>query len=269
MLEPADHLRVVLVGTRNPLNIGAAARAMSNFGFLHLRVVNPYAVAFREARSAVGAAPLLSNAQECKSVADAVADCTLVVGTTAVRHRELHHALRRLEYGARLIRKELAPGPGLGRGAGGRVALLFGTEKTGLSNDDLSHCHWLLRIPTREQHISMNLGQAVAVCLYELVRDTKAAKALASKSSERAGGKGETEATGRRATASEVERISTVLLEALHLSGYVNPIAIASTEERVRRMVRRLNLTSKDAELWLGMLRQMLWKMRAAEKPQS
>ena len=241
MLKGADRLRVVLVGTRNPLNIGAAARAMSNFGFLRLRVVNPYDVAFREARSAVGAAPLLAAAEEYASVADAVADCTLVVGTTAVRHRELHHPLRRLEYAAQLMRRELAVG---------RVALLFGTEKTGLSNNDLSHCHWLLRIPTREQHISMNLGQSVAVCLYELVRDVRQARAVADK-------------TGKRATAAELQRISVVLLEALHASGYINPIAVASTEERVRRMVRRLNFSSKDAELWLGMMRQTLWKIRS------
>ena len=103
-------LCVVLVEPRNPLNIGAAARAMSNFGFLDLRVVNPYDVAFREARSAVGAAELLANAQEYKTLAEAVADCTLVVGTTAVRHRELQHPLKRLEAGARVIRKQLASG---------------------------------------------------------------------------------------------------------------------------------------------------------------
>src|SRR5271166_982287 len=160
MRDAFENFSVVLVATRNPLNLGAAARAMSNFGFAHLRVVNPYELAFREARSAVGASALLTDAQEYKSVADAVADCTLVVGTTAVRHRELQHPLRRLEYGTRLIRKQLA--------SRGRVALLFGSEKVGLSNHDLSHCHWLVRIPTREEHISMNLGQAVAVCLYEL-----------------------------------------------------------------------------------------------------
>ena len=87
MPDVRENLRVVLVATRNPLNLGAAARAMSNFGFAHLRVVNPYDVAFREARSAVGAAALLADAEEFTSVADAVADCTLVVGTTAVRHR--------------------------------------------------------------------------------------------------------------------------------------------------------------------------------------
>ncbi|MGA3318290.1 MAG: TrmJ/YjtD family RNA methyltransferase [Candidatus Korobacteraceae bacterium] len=242
MQAELDQLCVVLVAPRNPLNIGAAARAMSNFGFLHLRVVNPYEVAFREARSAVGAAELLANAEEYKSLADAVADCTLVVGTTAVRHRELQHPLKRLEYGARVIRKQLASG---------RVALLFGTEKFGLATKDLSHCHWLMRIPTREEHISMNLGQAVAVCLYELSRDSRAAQ-----QSEKL----------KRASAGEVERINGVLLEALRASGYVNPRAESLTEDKVRRLVRRLNLQAEDAELWLGMLRQMLWKIRGGGK---
>ena len=161
-----DRLRVVLVSSRNPLNIGAAARAMSNFGFSHLRVVNPYEKAFRQAVSAVGAAELLASAEEYESLADAIADCALVVGTTAVRHRELQHPLRRLEYGGRLIRKHMASGP---------VALLFGSERYGLSKEDLSYCHWLIRIPTLEQNISMNLGQAVAICLYELIRDSKGA----------------------------------------------------------------------------------------------
>jgi len=156
---------VVLVETRNPLNIGAAARAMANFGFSRLRVVNPYDVAFREARSAVGAAPLLRAAEEFSTLADAVGDCRLVVGTTSVGHRELHHPIRRLEYGGRLILRALPRAP---------VALLFGCEKFGLSNDDLSHCHWLMRIPTVDADLSMNLGQAVALCLYELARDPKA-----------------------------------------------------------------------------------------------
>src|SRR5258708_30998952 len=111
---------------------------MSNFGFPRLRLVNPYEPAFREARSAVGASKLLSSSEVYASLAEAVADCTLVVGTTAVRHRDLHHPLRRLQGGARLIRKPLASRP---------LALLFGSEKRGLSTEDLSHCHWLLAIP--------------------------------------------------------------------------------------------------------------------------
>ena len=105
-------------------------------------------------------------------LADAVADCRLVVGTTSVGHRELQHPIRRLEYGARLMLRVLPAAP---------VALVFGSEKFGLSNDDLSHCHWLMRIPTVGQDLSMNLGQAVALCLYEMARDPKAAAARPEK----------------------------------------------------------------------------------------
>ena len=230
---------MVLVATRNPLNIGAAARAMSNFGFLQLRLVTPYSVAFREARSAVGASALLASAEEHRSVDEAVADCALVVGTTAVHDRELQHPLRRLEHGGRLIRKQLA---------NRRVALLFGSEKRGLSNRDLSHCHWLMRIPTREEHSSMNLGQAVAVCLYELVRETSAA-GLAGRL--------------QPATAGEMERITAMLFDALRASGYISPPTVASAHEKLRRLVRRLRLQAGDAEVWLGMLRQIVWKLQS------
>jgi tRNA/rRNA methyltransferase len=237
-----DNLRVVLVAARNPLNIGAAARAMSNFGFRHLRVVNPYQVAFREARSAVGAADLLAQAEEHASVAEAVADCRLVVGTTAVRHRELQHPLRILKDGARIMGRTLQSSP---------VALLFGSERFGLSNDDLSHCHWLMSIPTREGQISMNLGQAVAVCLYELVRETKFPKAPKENSS---------------TAARELDRMTALLVETLLKSEFINARTAPSSEEKLRRMVRRLNLRQGDAELWLGMLRQILWKLNASEK---
>lgn len=245
MRNPAkfDRLRVVLVATRNPLNIGAAARALSNFGFEHLRVVKPYEPAFREASSAVGASALLANAEHYGTVAEAVADCSLVVGTTAIRRRVLHHPVHRLERGARLIRRRLSSGP---------VALLFGSEKIGLSNDDLSHCHWLLHIATHERNISMNLGQAVAVCLYELVRDPKAA--------------------GHRekpeiAEAREVERITAALIAVLRESGYLSRRVVADSDLRLRRLVRRLRVPASDVGAWLGMLRQILWKVRAGKRP--
>jgi len=241
-----DRLQIVLVATRNPLNLGAAARAMSNFGFSRLRVVNPYAVAFREARSAVGASDVLAAAEEYASVAEAVADCTLVVGTTAVRHRELHHPLERLESAAPVIRKQLRSGP-----RSGRVALLFGSEKFGLSNEDFSHCHWLLHIPTSKQNISMNLGQAVAVCLYELARNTKGTR------------QSEKQAL---ATAGEVERLTAILFDALYASGYLKRKPTTDAEERVRRLVRRLKLPARDMAAWLGILRQIVWKLRAGEK---
>jgi tRNA/rRNA methyltransferase len=245
-LVELDRLRVVLVSPRNPLNIGAAARAMSNFGFLRLRVVNPYDVAFREARSAMGAAPLLTGAEECASVADSVADCSLVVGTTSIQHRELLHPIRRLDEGAALIRQQLTSA---------NVALLFGSEKFGLSNEELSHCHWLMRIPTREEHGSMNLGQAVAVSLYELVRGRKAAsKTTTTKKKENASAK-----------SADVERLTQVLFQVLRVSGYIEPRAVAA-EEKLRRLVRRLELNADDAAVLTGMLRQTAWKLNADKK---
>ena len=244
MTGDLDNLCVVLVATRNPLNIGAAARAMSNFGVRLLRVVNPYEVAFREARSAVGASGLLAKAEQLESVAEAVADCKLVVGTTvAGARRDLQHRLQRLEDGARAIKRQLKTA---------RVALLFGSERYGLSNRELSHCHWVMRIPTREEHGSMNLGQAVAVCLYELVRGQKTAPAKAMPAKK--------EKTS--ATSGELERLTQVLLEVLRASGYVKP-RTAAAEEKLRRLVRRMELNANDAEVLLGMVRQTAWKLRA------
>lgn len=239
-----DRLQIVLVSTRNPLNIGAAARAMSNFGVRHLRVVNPYAPAFREARSAVGAADVLASAKEFKSVNAAVSDCTLVVGTTAIRKRVLHHPVRRIDQGARLIRRRLFTSS---------VALLFGSEKFGLSNDDLSHCHWIAHISTDAGNISMNLGQAVAVCLYELVRDSKLAGAAEKI---------------KLASAEDVERITVSLIDVLRASGYLNRRVVFDSEQRLRRIVRRLQIPAGDVGAWLGMLRQILWKTQFNGTPE-
>ena len=233
----SDQLFVVLVGARNPLNIGAAARAMSNFGFTNLRLVNPYPLAFREAKSAVGASSVLKRAQEYKTISDAVADCSLIVGTTAARNRKLDHELRPLQEGARLIRRALQ----------GHVALLFGSEKRGLSNRDLSYCHWLMRIPTREPNPSMNLGQAVAVCCYELAREP----VLVSKRRIRSA-----------APSADVDRLTSLLLDSLRTSGYMKPTSAVATDEKVRRLVRRLNISPDDAHLLDGMFRQILWKMQ-------
>jgi TrmH family RNA methyltransferase len=243
IIDP-DRLSVILVSTRNPLNIGAAARAMCNFGFHRLRLVHPYDLAFREARSAVGASDVLTHAEEFATVADAVADCTLVVGTTAIGHRQLQHPLRSLKDGAPSILQQLdSP-----QNHPSRVAILFGSEKVGLSNDDLSHCHWLIHIPTSDAQPSMNLGQAVAVCLYELVRET----AIPLPSAEIA-----------PASAAEIERVTMALLETLHSSEYVAAPSLDSKEEDIRRMLRRMQLSTEDASTWLGILRQIQWKLRA------
>jgi len=239
-----DQLRVVLVRSRNPLNIGAAARAMSNFGFGNLRLVAPWEPSHLGARAAVGASQVLLNAQVFDSVAEAVADCSLVVGTSAVGERELHHPLHLLEQGAELMRRSITVAP---------AALLFGSEKFGLSNEDLSHCHWLLRIPTLSEHDSMNLGQAVAVCLYELARCTAFTGPDSAPVS---------------ASVVELERITQVLLETLCISGYVQSPGEAAAQEKIRRLLRRMKLEKGDAELWLGMMRQILWKTKHSGQPE-
>ena len=246
-----NDLVVLLVRPRNPLNIGAAARAMSNFGAPTLRLVNPYAVAFRDAVSAVGAHDLLKSAAEFATVAEAVADCALVVGTTAVRNRALQHPLRQLDQGTgKIIRKQLQTG---------RVAILFGSENIGLTNEDFSHCHWLLRIRTEAKQISMNLAQAVAVCLYELAGSAASKAEMKPQSKLRSKSRKEGIAP---ATAGDNEQITTALLEALHKSGYVKPGTDIVTEKKVRSLILRLELDGMDAKVLLGMLRQILWKVR-------
>ncbi len=206
---------------------------MSNFGFHDLRLVNPYDKAFREAVSAVGGAPVLQSARVYDDLAAAVSDCSLVVGTTSIGNRELQHALYPLEAAAPLLR--------------GKTALLFGSEKFGLSNDDISFCHFLIRIPTTPETPSMNLGQAVAVCLYELIRDPSAHAAAEVR---------------RSLSGNDAEQITRMLLEVLHRSGYTNRIVATSTERKIRRFIRRIHLGGVDGRLVLGFLRQLLWKLR-------
>jgi tRNA C32,U32 (ribose-2'-O)-methylase TrmJ len=98
----------------------------------------------------------------------------------------------------------------------------------------------------------MNLGQAVAVCLYELVRNARAVNAQQAKL--------------KSASAGDVEQITLLLLEVLESSGYVNPKTAASTADKTRRLVRRLSVTDRDAAVLLGMLRQVLWKVRGSSK---
>lgn len=215
---------------------------MTNFGARHLRVVNPFRLAFREARSAVGAAELLKNAEEFAALSEAVADCSLVIGTTAVRDRDLQQPLRHLGTDAAgMVRAALV---------NGRVALLFGNEKTGLSNDNFSYCHWLLNIPTRNENISMNLGQAVAVCLYELARSATTEAQMPDV---------------EPATGAQTQQISECLFEALRISGYVKPGTSAMFEKKARSLILRFNLEAYDAKLLLGMVRQILWKLRQSE----
>jgi TrmH family RNA methyltransferase len=249
--EERDRIVVVLVRARNPSNIGAVARAMHDFGFRHLRVVNEFEVPFEAAKSAVDASAVLEAAQVFGGVAEAVADCSLVIGTTAVGERVLVHPLLPLPDAAIAMLRHLAEAKT--EAAAGRVALLFGSEKTGLSNEELSYCHSLLTIPMEEQadlrHPSMNLGQAVAVCLYELIRQGGIEMPVALPRGSAPAG------------AAEVERMVVLLDDVLERAGYKRHHPANSGQDMVRRLVLRMGLAEADAPVWMGMLRQLLWSL--------
>jgi tRNA/rRNA methyltransferase len=116
--------------------------------------------------------------------------------------------------------------------------LLFGSEKFGLSNEDMGYCHSLVRIPTVPAATSMNLGQAVAVTLYELVRNTPQTDL---------------------APVGMLDELVDRLYEALQLAGYVHHDNVI---EKLRRLSRRMHLREHDAVMWLGMVRQLLWKLK-------
>ena len=235
---------MVLVRARNPNNIGAVARAMHDFGFSDLRIVNEYSVSFETAKSAVDASEVIANARVFGSVAEAVADCTLVAATTAVGERALEHPLHAIVEAAVLMKAECAQ-------ADGRAAILFGSEKTGLSNEELSHASFLVTIPMFEhedvRHPSMNLGQAAAVCLYELVRSEGVHAGVGVREAAKAG---------------DIERVAALLGEVLEVCGYRSKHANA-TEDETRRLVVRMGLKGADVPVWMGILRQMLWKARS------
>ena len=255
-----SNLTIVLVSPRNTLNIGAVARAMSNFGCTDLRVAAIFYKDFRSASSAVGpSAELLRNARDYDTLAEAIADCTLVIGTTGVPDRSFLQPCERLEHSAVRIRAAMAHG---------RVALLFGSEKFGLSNDDMSHCHALARIPTRDEHASMNLGQAAAICLYELSRispaevDQHAATDASTPTPDPAPAEPATWRIKPPPTADELDRLATLFEETLLAADYP-AMHTRHRSRQLRILSRRLGIPAGDASHWMGFLRQILWKLRS------
>ena len=249
MISEAQRQRVVvvLVRARNPNNIGAVARAMYDFGFATLRIVTEFDRPFEGARAAVDASGVLGAAQVFRSVAEAVGDCTLVLGTTAVGARALEQPLETVVEAGERVGAELA-------GEDGRVAILFGSEKTGLSNEELSHCHRLMTIPMQQhagaRHASMNLGQAAAVCLYELVRGMELPRTVA---------------VHEGMTVGESERVAGLLHEVLEEAGYMRHHPANSGLEDLRRLVLRMGSRASDGAVWMGMLRQVLWRLRRGD----
>ena len=259
--EQRDHIEVVLVSPRNPLNIGAAARAMANFSFSRLTVVAPYEPHWREARSAIGAPDLLQNARQTATLAEAIADCVFVAGTGTRTHRQPDQPALLLPDAGSIFSARLS--------SGGRAALLFGPEKHGLTRDDLSYCHALIEIPTDARQPSMNLGQAVAVCLYELGRSCEpdfgrsVSTLFAEKEAERVGPGDE---AGPASRSGDLDRLAGLIEEAMIAAGYSPRAMQPANRHDLRVLLRRLGPTALDTRRMMGLFRRLLHRLHHPAK---
>ena len=240
MLFGSEDVRIVLVRPRNPLNIAAAARAMRNFGLEDFAVVAPYEPVWQDARAAPGAEELLSSARVVPRLADAIQDRTFILGTSSLARRKPALPVVALDQLSRYGKKWKDPE---------RLAILFGSEKTGLSNKDLSFCAAILRIPTAEECPSMNLGQAVAVCCYELRRLPAPRRSAPP-------------AGSSRASAGEVIRLLEEIEQLLGQEKGPETARARARSVHLRRMFLRWSPTSQDVTLFLGILRDLSRRLR-------
>ena len=232
---------------RNPLNIGAVARAMANFGLSQLKIVNPYAPHWREAKSAVGAPDILKEAVVSKDLTNAVRDCTLVAGTGTLTFRKPEQRVVQLPALLALVANELAHG--------GRIALVFGPEKHGLTREDLSICHVLVEIPTDARQPSMNLAQAAAVCFYELAAHTN----TAPEETGRAHQPPKTADSSTPAAAAKNLELLAGLVEQVMNAARYSPASMRDANRHdLRLMLRRLAPSEKDVRRMLGLFRRIL-----------
>lgn len=247
---------IVLVRPRNPLNIGAVARAMANFGFSDLVVVAPYEPVWNEVRSAIGAERVMRSARRAGSLTEAIGSATLLLGTTSGERRALDRNLIRLDELSGWLERQ---------GGHRKAALLFGSEKTGLSNEDLSYCHALVRIPTTPECPSMNLGQAVAVCCFELARWRKKKTGKATSRRRRPQGSEAPEAVRTHisppASIQSLEHLLERAVRVLDETGYLKPKGREATLIKLRRALVGRDLSNHDAKILGGILAQIEWKL--------
>ena len=222
---------------------------MANFGLYRLSVVAPYTPHWREAKSAVGAPSILKSAAVSDTLADAVHDCTLVAGTGTLTYRKPEQRVVQLPDLTAMVCEELE--------RGGSFALVFGPEKHGLTRGDLSYCHVLVEIPTDPRQPSMNLGQAVAVCLYELTAHICPARQDGDEKKR----PGTHTAPARVAASKSLELFAKVVEEVMEAAHYSPASMRKANRHDVRLLLRRLAPTEKDVRRMLGLFRRILWRL--------
>ena len=236
-------LRIVLVEPSHPGNIGAVARAMKNMALSQLVRVKPKAFPHAEASArASGATDVLEQARVVDTVADAVAECGFVAATTS-RERDQNIRVADVREGAPRLVAEAGRGP---------AALLFGAERTGLTNEDLALTHLLLRIPANPDYCSLNLAMAVQLVTYEIHRARGASYV-------------QPPAEVPLAPAADMERLYAHLEEVLQQIGGRDRTASGKhVMERIRRFLNRAELDQNEANIMRGILTAVQNKRRAA-----
>lgn len=228
-------IRIILVATSHPGNIGATARAMKTMGLSSLYLVNPKSFPDYKAKEmAAGADDLLESAVVTKSLDEALTGCQLILGTSA-RPRELFLPGLTPDSCASLIRQK----------ANAQIAIVFGREHSGLTNEELLRCHYHIHIPSNPEYGSLNLAQAVQIIAYEVRMKLLTPKAEVSLHQE------------EYATANEIEQFYEHLREVFIEIQFLKRSNPRRLMQRVRRLFNRINLEKMEVNLLRGMLSQI------------
>jgi|SRR5215469_1102594 len=230
--RPANRIRIVLVETSHPGNIGAAARAMKTMALTRLMLVNPAEFPHADASArASGATDLLEKAVVVKTLDEALQGCALVAGTSARRRGLGPPELTPRECAARLAADA----------AVNDVALLFGRERTGLTNEELARCHFLVSIPANPEYASLNIASAVQVLAYELRLALGTAPVAA-------------ESGATPATVEEMERLYAHLEKLALETGFLDPANPKHLMRRLRRLFNRAQPDQNEVHILRGLL---------------
>ncbi|WP_407315221.1 tRNA (cytosine(32)/uridine(32)-2'-O)-methyltransferase TrmJ [Pseudomonas sp. nanlin1] len=238
-----QNIRVVLVNTSHPGNIGGAARAMKNMGLSRLVLVDPQGFPSHEADArASGASDVLESAQVVATLEDALVGCNLVLGTSARDRRIPWPLLDPRECGQKSVEEA---------GQGIEVALVFGREYAGLTNEELQRCHYHVHIPSDPQFSSLNLAAAVQVLAYEVRMAWLAAQGQAQRALK-------PEVNSLRsvelATSDEMERFYAHLENTLVQIGFLDPAQPKHLMARLRRLYGRSSVNRSEMSILRGIL---------------